>query len=116
MDFSGTTFAAPLALRGSVFQGLAWFTDCTFDAPVNFADVRFLSDARFDQARFHRLATFSGAEFQGVACFDGAEFGDAAFLDRMTCYGNLSLDQHPLCGAGIAAGHRMLRWVVVQWH
>src|SRR3984893_17762180 len=62
VDFTGTTFAAPLALRGTVFQGLAWFADCTFDAPVNFTDVRFLSDARFDQARFHRLPHLFRAE------------------------------------------------------
>ena len=44
-------------------------------------------------------ATFSGAEFRGVACFDQAQFADAAFLDRMTCYGNLSLDRTRFAGA-----------------
>src|ERR1700738_132200 len=87
VDFCGTTFNAPLMLRGAVFQGLAWFTDCIFNAPVNFSAAAFLSDARFDHASFRRIATFSGAQFQGVACFDRAELADAAFLDRMTCYG-----------------------------
>ena len=36
------------------------------------------------------------------------------FLDRMTCYGNLSLDRHPLRGRGVAAGQRMLRRPMVQ--
>ncbi len=53
LDFTGTTFNAPVALRGVQFQGLAWFIDCTFNATASFA----------------------------------------AFLDRMTCYGNLSLDR-----------------------
>jgi hypothetical protein len=31
LDFTGTTFTAPVTLRGAVFQGLRWFmTDCTF--------------------------------------------------------------------------------------
>ena len=56
VDFSGATFNAPLTLRGAVFQGLAWFTDCTFNAPTDFSAARFLSDARFDKARFRRGA------------------------------------------------------------
>ena len=87
LDFSGTVFNAPLTLRDAVFQGLAWFIDCTFNAAVTFTCVRFLSDGRFDRARFNRGATFSGAEFQGVACFDQAEFGDAADI-LAACSGN----------------------------
>ena len=34
-----------------------------------------------------------------MACFDQAQFADAAFLDRVTCYGNLSLDQTRFAGA-----------------
>jgi len=71
---------------------LIHFAGAVFNAPVDFTSALFLSDARFDNAKFRRGATFSGVEFRGVACFDQAEFGDAVFLDRMTCYGNLSLD------------------------
>jgi uncharacterized protein YjbI with pentapeptide repeats len=72
VDFSGATFNAPVALRGAIFQGLAWFTDCTFNAPADFSGTQFLSDARFDKVRFQRGGSFSGAEFHGVACFDQA--------------------------------------------
>jgi len=54
LDFSGAVFNGPLTLRGAVFQGLAWFIDCTFNAAVTFTSTRFLSDGRFDRARFHR--------------------------------------------------------------
>ena len=46
LDFTGVTFNAPVSLRGAVFQGLAWFIDCTFSAPANFSAATFLSDAR----------------------------------------------------------------------
>ena len=49
VDFSGAIFNAPLLLRGALFQGLAWFTDCTFNAPADFSAARFLSDARGEQ-------------------------------------------------------------------
>ena len=97
LDFTGTTFNAPVTLRGAVFGGLAWFIDCTFNA-ADFSAATFLNDGRFDRARFRRIATFSGVEFHGVACFDQAEFADAAFLDRMSCYGNLSLDRARFSG------------------
>ena len=41
LDFSGSTFNAPLSLRNAVFQGIAWFIDCTFNAPVNVAAATF---------------------------------------------------------------------------
>jgi hypothetical protein len=36
LDFSGSVFNAPVTLRGAQFCGLAWFIDCTFNAPANF--------------------------------------------------------------------------------
>ncbi len=66
-------------LREAVFQGLAWFTGCSFNAPVDLSGAVFLNDGRFDRARFRRVATFSGAEFRGVACFDEAEFAMRRF-------------------------------------
>ena len=44
LDFTGATFNAPLAMRGAVFQGLAWFTAAVFNAPVDFSSALFLSD------------------------------------------------------------------------
>ena len=108
LDFSGATFNAPLQLRDAVFQGLAWFSGCSFNAPVDLSGAVFLNDGRFERARFRRVATFSGAEFRGVACFDAAEFDDAAFLDRLTCYGNLSLDCTRFVGRRQPAGQRVL--------
>src|SRR4029077_4251403 len=58
LDFSGTTFNAPVALRGAVFGGLAWFIDCTFNAAADFSTATFLNDGRFDRVRFRRVATF----------------------------------------------------------
>ena len=89
VDFSSTTFntrsccAAPRS-RARLVHRLR-------NAPADFSDVRFESDARLDKVG-EMPATFSG-QFHGVACFDQTEFRGAAFLDRMTCYGNLSLDR-----------------------
>ena len=53
VDFSGTTFAAPVALRGCRVPGPGLVHGLRpFNAPVNFSAAMFLSDARFDQARF----------------------------------------------------------------
>src|SRR5262249_50183908 len=69
VDFTGTTFNAPVALRDVVFQGLAWFTDCTFAALADFAGAHFLSDARFDKARFRRGAALPAPALPGGAAF-----------------------------------------------
>ena len=60
LDFSGTTFNAPVALREATFQGLAWFTGATFNAPLDLSGAVFLNDGRFERACFRRLATLLG--------------------------------------------------------
>ena len=52
LDFTGTTFNAPVTLRRAVFGGLAWFIECTFNAAADFSAATFLNDGRFDRARF----------------------------------------------------------------
>ena len=81
-----------------------------FNAPVDFSarglpQRRAASSGRASAASRPSRAPNSAASPASTA----AEFGDAAFLDRMTCYGNLSLDRHPLCGRRLAAGQRVLR-------
>src|SRR4051812_6143902 len=101
IDFTGAIFNAPVVVRGSTFLGLAWFDHATFNEAVDFSSSVFSNDVRFRNARFRRTATFSRCEFRGVACFDCAEFSDAAYLDRMTCYANLSLDA--TCFSGVVS-------------
>jgi hypothetical protein len=101
LDFTGATFNAPVVIRGSTFRGLAWFDEVAFNDTVDFSSSVFFSDFRMRHARVRRLATFSRCEFRGVACFDNVEFADAAYLDRMTCYANLSFDG--TCFAGVAS-------------
>jgi len=101
LDFTGATFNAPVVIRESAFRGLAWFEKVTFNEAVDFSSSVFCNDGRFNNTQFRRTATFSYAEFRGVACFDGAEFSDAAYLDRMICYANLSLDA--ACFAGVVS-------------
>ena len=41
LDLRGTVFAAPLRLAGTVFEGLAWFQDCRFEAGIDASGARF---------------------------------------------------------------------------
>jgi uncharacterized protein YjbI with pentapeptide repeats len=101
IDFTGSTFNAPVVIRGSTFRGLAWFDETVFNEAVDFSSSVFFNDCKFRKTKFRRAVSFSHSEFRGVACFDLAQFSDAAFLDRMICYANLSLEQ--TCFAGVAS-------------
>ena len=92
LDFSGSTFHAPLRLRGARLHGLAWFHACRFEAAVDLTDAVFHNDLRAQDCLFAQGLAAARAEFRGVACFDRTRFDAPVSLDRLTCYGNLSLD------------------------
>jgi len=92
LDFSGSTFHAPVRLAGARFLGLAWFGNCRFHSAFDASRAVFHNDLRAEDCLFYQDFTCARAEFRGVACFDRSDFHGPAHLDRLTCYGNLSLD------------------------
>lgn len=92
-DLRGCHFSGDVAARGARFAGLGWFGGSTFAGALDLSFSRFLNDARFENCVFDGPVTVTGAEFHGIACFDSARLARLALFDKLTCYGNLSLDR-----------------------
>ena len=92
-DFSGAHFKDPVRFHQTVFRGLSWFKNTTFDAAIEFSGVCFANDARFDTTRFYHKANFRNTEFRGVAVIDTAEFHDCADFNNTIFNSNLSAEE-----------------------
>ena len=98
LDFSGTTFKAPVAIRGATFAGIAWFKGCEFHRQLDLSQSVFCNDLRLGHAVMHADAALSRAELRGVCELDHARFEARADLDAVVVFGNMSLDSTVFSG------------------
>jgi uncharacterized protein YjbI with pentapeptide repeats len=91
-DFSGTHFLDQVRFHKTLFRGLSWFKNTTFDAAIEFSKVCFANDARFDATTFYHSANFEDTEFRGVAVIDTANFHNIARFNNTIFNSNLSAE------------------------
>ncbi len=100
VDLMGSTFAAPLRMRGTTFREPALFDGATFAADVTLASTRFLDGASFSAATFEHQASFEGARVARTGDFSQCKFFESVAFTRSQFDGKADFTQATFSGDG----------------